>query len=181
MWKVSPHHNRYAPKSIPLDNASLGEVFPMMSVNAVLAPGQKRVKWDLSVKRAHLHCLIGNLLEACAITACAINHSIWHMWCAEVRSGPTYVQLARIPASCSQFPTVPWWIGQLCMPKVVRAVLAAVRWKLCKCRRRIALSWRHGEIFSSVILSLPLIQEGRKRLSVSTIISFWWKNVHNTG
>ena len=37
------------------------------------------------------------------------------------------------------------------------------------------LSWRFDhEIFSTVILSLPLIQEGQ--LSV-----FWQKNVHNTG
>ena len=30
-------------------------------------------------------------------------------------------------------------------------------------------------IFPSAILSLPLIQEGQ------LIVSFWWKNVHNTG
>ena len=34
------------------------------------------------------------------------------------------------------------------------------------------------EIFSMVILSLLLIQEGQ--LSVSAIVSFWQKNVHNT-
>ena len=32
------------------------------------------------------------------------------------------------------------------------------------------------EIFSTVILSLPLIQEGQ-----FTVVSFWQKNVHNTG
>ena len=33
------------------------------------------------------------------------------------------------------------------------------------------------EIFSTVILSLPLIQEGQ----LSVVVSFWRKNVHNTG
>ena len=32
------------------------------------------------------------------------------------------------------------------------------------------------EIFSTVILSLPLIQEGQL-----SVVSFWRKNVHNTG
>ena len=39
------------------------------------------------------------------------------------------------------------------------------------------LSWKFDhEIFSTVILSLPLIQEGQL-----AVVSFWRKNVHITG
>ena len=58
---------RTAPKSIPLNKASVGEEFPTTSLMRRRRSRQKRVKRDLSVKRIRPHCLVENLPWICTV------------------------------------------------------------------------------------------------------------------
>ena len=116
MRNASPDHNRTASISIPINN-TCRRTFPTTSVKALLTIWVKKSEMGLVRKKTHLHCLIGNLLGACAV-----SHTIQHTWCALVKGRVTYGRLAPIPVSHSQFLTVLGWTGWQWVSTVVRAV-----------------------------------------------------------
>ena len=98
---------------------------------------RKRVNRDSSMKKTRLHCLIGKRLGACAVT-----QAIRRARRARLSGKPTFGRRARRPNSRNRFLTVFGWIRRLWLPTVFTAVSMALRWRLRRWARRMALSWR---------------------------------------
>ena len=137
MRNPSPYHNRPSPISIPLENASVGKPFPTTSVQTTSPVSTKKGEPGLSVKKTRLHCPIGKRLGACAVT-----QAIRRARRARLSGKPTLGRRARRPNSRYRFLRVFWWIRRLWLPTVFTAVSVAVRWRLRRWARRMALSWR---------------------------------------
>ena len=137
MRNPPPYHNPPSPISIPLENASVGKPFPN-DVGTDDVARQHEKGWTGTIcEKTRLHCPFGKRLGASAVT-----QAIRCVRRARLSGKPTLGRRARRPNSRNRFLTVFRWIRRLWLPNVFTAVSVAVRWRLRRWARRMALSWR---------------------------------------